>query len=94
MNTFVFQDSKNRVYFETNEKEDGAFSHVDITISLKRRTLFYTFNYVIPSFMLTILSISGFILPAESGEKIGLRKLKNASYKLLQKNSQFLSTHK
>jgi hypothetical protein len=75
-NLINLKGSSNRVYLKINEKEDGAFSHVDITISLRRRSLFYTFNYVIPSFMLTILSISGFVLPAESGEKIGLRKLR------------------
>lgn len=70
----IFKECSNRVYLEANENEEGFFSHVDINISMKRRSLFYTFNYVLPSIMITILSISGFLLPAESGEKIGLRK--------------------
>ena len=40
---------------------------------MSRRSLYYTFNFVVPSVFITILSISGFILPPECGEKISLR---------------------
>ena len=56
------------------DKSDTPYSLVDIDIYLKRRTLYYTFNFIIPSLMIAILSIAGFILPPECGEKIGLRK--------------------
>ena len=53
------------------------FSLIDVNIYLRRRSLFHTFNFVLPSLFITILSISGFILPPESGEKVGLRMLIN-----------------
>jgi len=55
-------------------QEPSSYSFVYIDLFFRRRTLFYTFNYVIPNFIITILSITGFILPPESGEKISLRK--------------------
>jgi hypothetical protein len=67
-------------YLRTFAEEDGAFSLVDVSITLRRRSLFYTFNFVVPSVFLTILSISGFILPPECGEKIGLRMYNNFQY--------------
>ena len=45
-----------------------------ITLNFRRRTLFYTFNFVLPSMIITVCSVMGFILPPESGEKVGLRK--------------------
>jgi nicotinic acetylcholine receptor len=51
----------------------GSFSMVDIILTFRRRTLFFSFNFVLPSVFITILSIAGFILPPKSGEKIGLQ---------------------
>ena len=59
---------------ESFEDQEGSFSFIDVTIHLRRRSLFYTFNFVLPSVFITILSISGFILPPECGEKVGLRE--------------------
>ncbi len=44
-----------------------------VTLKLRRKTLFYTFNLVLPSLAIYIATIVGFALPPESGEKIGLR---------------------
>ena len=54
--------------------QDLYFSVLDVKLQFVRRSLFYNFNFVLPVSLITILSISGFILPSESGEKIGLRK--------------------
>ena len=40
---------------------------------MKRRTLYYGFNLIIPCILITLITILGFILPPDSGEKIGLR---------------------
>ena len=56
-----------------SEGADGFFSFVDIKISIKRRSVFYAFNFVLPNLILAILSISGFGLPSDCGEKISLR---------------------
>ncbi len=54
--------------------QEGSYSIMTVKLNFVRRTLFYDFNFVVPAALITILSISGFCLPAESGEKIGLRK--------------------
>ena len=54
--------------------QQGYFSLIDVTLHLRRRTLFFTFNFIMPSFIITMLNIAGFFLPPECGEKIALRK--------------------
>jgi hypothetical protein len=44
-----------------------------VNFKLRRRSLFFTFNFILPSLIITICCIVGFILPAECDEKIGLR---------------------
>ena len=48
--------------------------YVDVTIEveLRRHALNYTFNYIIPAALLSSLILLGFVLPPESGERIGL----------------------
>lgn len=47
---------------------------ITITLNFQRRALFYTFNFVLPCLVISISCLAGFILPANKGEKIGLRK--------------------
>ncbi|XP_077989123.1 neuronal acetylcholine receptor subunit alpha-7-like [Glandiceps talaboti] len=46
----------------------------DITfiIHIRRRTLYYGFNLIIPCALMTLMAVVGFTLPPESGEKITL----------------------
>ncbi len=44
-----------------------------VNLELKRRSLFYVFNFIIPSVFMSIVCITGFILHPQSGEKIGLQ---------------------
>jgi nicotinic acetylcholine receptor len=62
------------VALKSYSDQEGSYSIMTVKLSFVRRTLFYDFNFVVPAALITILSISGFYLPAESGEKIGLRK--------------------
>jgi len=48
------------------------YSMVQISLRLKRRTLFYIINYVVPSFIMSILATLGLLLPVESGQKLNL----------------------
>ncbi len=41
---------------------------------MKRRTMYYGFNLIIPCILITLITILGFILPPDAGEKIGLRE--------------------
>lgn len=51
---------------------DEFFPDVTFTIIMRRRTLYYLFNIIFPCLWLTILSLLGFWLPPDSGEKITL----------------------
>lgn len=48
------------------------FTDITFFIVLRRKTLFYTVNFVIPCVCLTVLSVCLFYLPVVSGEKISL----------------------
>ncbi|XP_053406202.1 neuronal acetylcholine receptor subunit alpha-2-like isoform X1 [Mercenaria mercenaria] len=48
------------------------FPDVTFSIIMRRRTLYYLFNIIFPCLWLTVLSLLGFWLPPDSGEKITL----------------------
>jgi len=45
------------------------------TIHLRRRVLYYILNIIVPCVWLSVLSVTGFLLPSGSGEKVSLGKL-------------------
>jgi nicotinic acetylcholine receptor, invertebrate len=55
------------------DNEGNYYEIVIITLKYRRRTLFFSFNFILPSLIITVCSVMGFILPPESGEKVGLR---------------------
>jgi len=48
--------------------------YIDITftVHIRRRTLFYGFNLIIPCVLISSMALVAFTLPPESGEKISL----------------------
>nr|CAH0106200.1 unnamed protein product [Daphnia galeata] len=48
--------------------------YVDITFSIeiRRRTLYYFFNLIVPCVLIASMAVLGFTLPPESGEKLSL----------------------
>lgn len=48
------------------------YPFVMFDIHLRRRTLYFIFNFVFPCVLISFMSILGFCLPPDSGEKIGL----------------------
>ncbi|GFU22160.1 acetylcholine receptor subunit alpha-type acr-16 [Nephila pilipes] len=48
--------------------------YVDITfcIHIRRRTLYYGFNLIIPCVLISSMALLGFTLPPDSGEKLTL----------------------
>jgi nicotinic acetylcholine receptor len=48
------------------------FPDVTFTLHIRRRTLYYTYNVLIPCIMLSILTLLGFWMRPDSGEKVTL----------------------
>lgn len=48
------------------------YPDVTFSVYMRRRTLYYLFNIIFPCLWLTVLSLLGFWLPPDSGEKITL----------------------
>lgn len=51
--------------------------YVDVTfaISIRRRTLYYFFNLIVPCVLIASMALLGFTLPPDSGEKLSLGTL-------------------
>jgi hypothetical protein len=50
------------------------FPFVMFEINLRRRTLYFVVNLIFPCILISFMSVLGFSLPPDSGEKIGLGK--------------------
>ena len=59
---------------EVGDNQGGQYTMITITLNFQRRALFYIFNFILPCMVISISCLAGFILPANSSEKIGLRK--------------------
>ena len=69
-----FNRTNNRVLERRREKYYTCCveSYLDITfnITMRRKTLFYTVNLIIPCMGISFLTILTFYLPSDSGEKV------------------------
>jgi len=70
----IITGSLQRSYLQNFVGQEGYFSFVEVSFYLRRRTLYFTFNIIMPSLIITMLSIAGFILHPNSCEKIVLRE--------------------
>ncbi|KAL7640430.1 UNVERIFIED_CONTAM: hypothetical protein RMT77_008705 [Armadillidium vulgare] len=61
-------------YLNIDKKDDGTPTETDITfyITIRRKTLFYTVNLILPTVLISFLCVLVFYLPAEAGEKVTL----------------------
>jgi len=48
------------------------FSHVTYTMQMRRKSLYYVVNIVLPCCLFSIIAVITFILPAASGERVGI----------------------
>lgn len=51
---------------------DGNYSNVIFTMTLKRRQLYFVLNLILPCVLLSVMTCFVFLLPALSGERVGL----------------------
>lgn len=53
--------------------------YIDITfvVIIRRRTLYYFFNLIVPCVLIASMAVLGFTLPPDSGEKLSLGELGN-----------------
>ena len=48
----------------------GEYPDVTYVIQLRRRTMFYMINYILPCSLIAVLTLLVFVLPPESGERM------------------------
>ena len=48
---------------------------ITFTIKIRRRTLYYFFNLIVPCVLIASMAVLGFTLPPDSGEKLSLGEL-------------------
>ena len=54
-----------------------------VTVELRRKPSFYVMILMVPSILVSLISVIGFLLPSESGEKVSLQLTALLSYSLL-----------
>ncbi|ESO13194.1 hypothetical protein HELRODRAFT_127282, partial [Helobdella robusta] len=54
---------------------EATYIDITFTIHIRRRSLYYGFNLIIPCALISMLTLLTFLLPPDEGEKIGLGRL-------------------
>jgi nicotinic acetylcholine receptor len=63
---------RNEVYYECCPE---PYLDVTFVIKIRRRTLYYFFNLIVPCVLIASMAVLGFTLPPDSGEKLSLGEL-------------------
>lgn len=64
--------TRNEVFYDCCKEPYPAVTFV---VTIRRRTLYYALNLLIPCVLLSSMTLLIFVLPADSGEKISLGEL-------------------
>ena len=59
----------------------NEFVDIRFTLHLRRRTVYYGFNLIIPCVLISTLALLTFLLPPDAGEKISLGMARQTSTK-------------
>ena len=76
-------------YLDTNPgivvygKVTTTYPTFTITLELQRKPSFYVMILMLPSILVSLISVIGFLLPSESGEKVSLQLTALLSYSLV-----------
>ena len=60
---------RNEVFYECCP---APYLDITFTIKIRRRTLYYFFNLIVPCVLIASMAVLGFTLPSDSGEKLSL----------------------
>ena len=60
-----------------------TYSIYTVTVELQRKPSFYVMILMVPSVLIGLISVIGFLLPSESGEKVSLQLTALLSYSLV-----------
>lgn len=72
LSIFSLQTSVSPSHTQKGAKYPNIISFAVFNITIRRKTLFYTVNLIIPCVGISMLSVLVFYLPSDSGEKISL----------------------
>ena len=61
---------ENEVHDEDDDVEEKLLTDITFILTMRRKTLFYTVNLIIPCVGISFLTVLVFYLPADSGEKV------------------------
>ncbi|XP_054160125.1 acetylcholine receptor subunit alpha-like 1 isoform X1 [Oppia nitens] len=64
--------AKKNIKFYSYDSDPAPYLDITFNITLRRKTLFYTVNLIIPCVGISCLSVLVFYLPSDSGEKVTL----------------------
>ncbi|VDD87124.1 unnamed protein product [Enterobius vermicularis] len=57
---------------------NDSFTELHFRLHIRRKKVYYFMNWIIPSIIISLNNLLGFMLPSECGEKITLRKFLNS----------------
>ena len=66
-------DVESSLHIKESEMQTGYYEdHIEFSIRMKRNPVFYLMYLLIPSVLMAFVSVLVFLLPPESGERVGL----------------------
>ena len=69
--------TRNEVIYECCPE---PYLDITFTIKIRRRTVYYFFNLIVPCVLIASMAVLGFTLPPDSGEKLSLGEKKGWEY--------------
>jgi hypothetical protein len=77
---------RNEVFYECCPE---PYLDVTFVIKIRRRTLYYFFNLIVPCVLIASMAVLGFTLPPDSGEKLSLGESHRQTPTLSHKSSNW-----
>ena len=51
---------------------EGSYPQIVLSVSIKRRPLFYAYTVIAPTLVLCVMALFSFLLPCDNGDKVGI----------------------